>query len=350
MVTPIISLDQSLNGYLGITDITTYSTGQRDLIAIMQFWSNDAFATDVSLDQSNADQWTVPAVAQDTYNIYSFYCYTWDVLNDVDIAQYDIVFYAGYFYIKITAGTKNPFDGDDNPNLNTTDFSPLVVGQDYLGNPLTAADIYALAVAAVALADGNSVSTSSVIFINQAAFILSKLTCHGWSVQININCTITAVDLINYDGTILIAGILPVGNTIPIDLTDYGDGSYTVQIGYDDPQIQASFVVTIPILDVCDANACYTKLFKYVLCKCDDPCDDCEDLTAKRHDLLIIRELVTSINQMVNLEKSQFIGLYPLSTSQTDLLTDIGQMIDKLKIVTDRCGLCGGSDTLTLTC
>jgi hypothetical protein len=351
MVTPVISLDKSLNGYLGITDITTYSAGQRDLTGIMEFWSNDAFAADVSLDQSNADQWTVPAVAQDTYNVYSFYCYTWDVLNDVDIAQGDIVFYQGYFYIKTTAGTKNPFDGDANPNLDTTDFTPLYVGGIYNANPLTAADIYALAVGAVALADGNSTDTTSVTFIDQASFVLTKQACEKWLVQININCTIYSADLINYDGTVLIAGIVPVGNTIPIDLTAYGDGSYTIQIVYSVPAGRSpALTVTIPILEVCNANACYTKLFKYTLCKCDDPCDDCEDHKAKRHDMQIIRELVTSINQMVNLERSQFMGLYPITTSQSDLLSDIGMAIDKLKIVTDRCGLCGSDTTLDVTC
>ena len=362
MVTPVISLDKSQNGYLSITDITTYSAGQRDLTGIMQFWSNDAFATDVNLDQSNADIWTVPAVAQDTYSIYSLYCYTWDVLNDIDFAKYGIAFYNGYFYLKTTAGTKNPFDGDENPNMDTTNWSPLVVGQPLTVDALvyaalTAADIYALSVLSTQQTGPTAIQTTAITYIDQDAFTLTKPSCLNWLVTINVNCTIARVRLINYDQTVLVDNLIVVGNTIPIDLSTYGDGSYTVEIAYVLPSNNNNIniptywlIVTIPILEVCNANACYTKLFKYVLCKCDDPCDDCEDLTAKRHDLQVIRELVTSINNMVSLERSQFIGLYPISTSQTDLLADIGQMIDKLKIVTDRCGLCGKRDTLNMNC
>ena len=360
MVTPLISLDKSLTGYLSISDITTYSAGQRDLTGIMMFWSKDAFATDVNLDQSNADQWTVPALAQKTYNVYGFYCYVWAAANNVNIVHYDIVFYQGYFYIKTTVGTINPSTSPTNPAVDSTDFTPLVVGGSLtmggVTTTLTAADIYALVVNAVALADTNSAVATSTTFIDRDAFTLSKQDCLSWLVSINIDCTVARVRLLNYDGSILEDNIAVTGTTVNVDLSAYGDGSYTVEIAYI-TQVQQGLdipdywtIVSIPILEVCNANACYTKLFKYVLCKCDDPCNDCEDLKAKWHDLHTIRELITSINNMVYLERSQFIGLYPITTSQADLLSDIGQMIDKLKLVTDRCGLCGKGDSNNVTC
>jgi len=362
MVTPVISLDKSLDGYLGISDITPYAAGERDLTGIMVFWSSDAFAADFNVDQSNADSWSVPVGAQQTISVYALYNYTWDALNNIDFGQFGIVFYNGVFYIKTTTGTINPSSSGTNPALDVTDFSPLVVGQpltigSYVYTALTIADIYALAGLSVAAVGATSIATTAITFIDRDAFVLSKTDCLKWEVAINISCVVVRTRLYNYDGTLLVEGLPFAGTTVIIDLSAYGDGSYTFELAYVNngnqqhiPTPTSWIVVTIPILETCKANACYTKLFKYTLCTCDDPCDDCDDNKAKKHDLLMIRELVTSINQMVYLQKSQYVGLYPITKSESDLLTDIGQMIDKLKIVTDRCGLCGGSNNINITC
>lgn len=362
MVTPVISLDSSQSGYLMIQDITSYTTGQRLLTAIQMFWSSDNFGAKVNVDQSNADSWQVPVTAQETYNVYGAYSYTWDVANNVDIGPYGMTFYNGYFYIRKNTGSDNPSSSLTNPSLDSTNWGALVVGgaldltliggSNYAS--LTEADLYAIALLSAAH-NITDVATTGVIFIDKDAFVLTKQACESWQVDININCTIITVTLYDYDGTLLVGNIPPLGTSIPIDLSAFEDGSYTLQITYVldglDPTIQTNWVViAIPILEVCNANACYTKLFKYTLCKCDNPCDPCEDVTAKQKDMLTIRELITSINQMVNLQKSQYVGLYPITQSESDLLSDIGQMIDKLKIVTDRCGLCSASEDLTTNC
>ena len=358
MVTPVISLDKSSNGYLGITDITTYTAGQRNLTGIQVFWSSDAFAADVNFDQSNSDNWQVPAAAQQTYTVQGFYSYTWDVLNNVSVGPFGIVLYNGYFYIKKTAGTLNPSTAPLDPMLDGTNWTPFVLGKacnlSAIGGSnytaLTEADMYAVCVLSTQQVGTTTATVASVTLIDQDAFVLTKQDCESWQVEININCTLINAELIDYDGTVLVSNIAPSGTIIPIDLSSFGDGSYTVKITYDDPISQVTTWVMIPILEVCNANACYDLLFKYVLCKCDDPCDPCENLYTKWHDLLLIRELVTSINQMVDLQHSQFVGLYPITQSEGDLLTDIGQMIDKLKLVTDRCGLCTDAENLTLNC
>ena len=363
MVTPVISLDKSQNGYLGITDITTYTTGQRDLTAIQMFWSSDSFAADVNLDQSNADSWNVPASAQLTYTAYGAYSYVFDPSNNVNLTAWAITFYGGYFYIKYTVGTINPSTAALTPPQDPTNWALLAVGQAVdltnIGGSnyasLTKADIYAITVESATQTLPTTTTNASVTFIDQDAFVLSKQDCEKWDVAVNINCTIARTLLLDYDGTALESDFVVDGTTIHVDLSAYGDGSYTLEIDYilpsGDLNIPTTWmVVTIPILETCNANACYTKLFKYTLCKCDDPCDPCEDLTSKQRDMLTIRELVTSINQMVNLQHSQYVGLYPITQSESDLLTDIGQMIDKLKIVTDRCGLCGKTDSNDITC
>ena len=363
MVTPVISLDKSQNGYLGITDITTYTTGQRALTAIQMFWSSDNFAADVNLDQSNADNWDVPVSAQATYNVYALYSYVFDVANNVNMQAWAITFYGGYFYIKYTTGTINPSTATLTPPQDTTHWGLLAVGQAVnltgIGGSnyasLTEADIYTIAVSSAGQNVPTSVAATSITFIDTDAFVLSKQDCEKWDVAINIDCTVVRLRLYNYDGTMLSDDFSVDGTTVHIDLSPYGDGSYTFEIAYvldiGNQNIPNNWlIVQIPILEVCNANACYTKLFKYTICKCDDPCDPCEDLTTKQRDMLAIRELVTSINQMVNLQRSQYIGIYPITKSESDLLTDIGQMIDKLKLVTDRCGLCGCTDDNDITC
>ena len=344
-IIPQLSLDASVNGYLKITDITTYTTGQRDLFGIMMFWSTDDFVSNFNLDQSNYTSWNVSALAQDTYNIVGLWFYAWNVNNNVDLSQGAIVWWNGYFYILIGNTTLNPSTGyANNPALDTINWAPLIVGATFTFDGgatytnITVQDIYNLSTPAY--------YAESVVYIDTDSFVLTKTDCLKWNIHVNLSCTVARVRLINYDGTVLYESTDITDKDIPIDLTEWGDGSYQVEIAYVTGQGQMLvpldwIFVYIPILEVCQANACYVKLFKYTICHCDNPCDDCDELKAKLHDMYMIRELITTINQMVNLDRSQFIGIYPITTSQSDLLSDIGQMIDKLKMITDRCGLCG---------
>jgi len=352
MVTPLLSLDKSLSGYLTVKDITTYTSGQRALTGIMMFWSVDNFATDFNVDQSNGLQWVIPATALDTYNIYGLFNYTWDSQNNVDFYQGAIVLYNNVFYILTTAGPINPSTAIVTPALDATNWSPLVVGQPLtIGSFTTASllvsDIYNLSVSSTSTGHPTSVSTTQVTYIDTEPFVLTKVDCLKWNVHVNISNTIARIQIINYDQTVLESVDVPIGTDLPIDLTEWGDGSYTIEIAYIGGSGNISIpntwtIFTLPLIEVCQANACFQELFKKTLCDCDNPCDECED-KSEEHDMHMIRDLVTALNNTTISTVSQLIGIYTLSQSQYDLLTDIGQMIDKLKMITNRCGLCGNN-------
>ena len=179
------------------------------------------------------------------------------------------------------------------------------------------------------------------------AYTALKMDEHDWRINFSgLSGTITDVDLLDYDQNTL-ESITDIGSSyFNVDISEYGDGSYLVKITLSDGTIDY-----YPIFDISDAQACYAALFKYILCNCDDPCDDCDDgIRARTHDMNSIRALIDSVKEKVYFERYQWMGIYSLSDTRQDFIEELGLMIDKLNIITDRCGLCSETDTNVTSC
>lgn len=357
-MTPNISLSLAPNGYIQVEDISTYTGGMENYTGVILCWSTDAFALNYNVDQTGFANsiWQISAIPQDTYSFYAFYFYKWDVSLNVSLNRYAIVWLNGVYYIKITSGVLNPSTAASAPDVDPTNWALFMPGSSFTINAvpyasLDAEDIYTLCAASVITNSQPIATTKAIIYVDTDQFVLTHLDCLTWKIVININCSVSSVKLYSYDHTEI--GDLPIlGNEVDVNLTD--DGAYTVEIIYSPIGASYESIAKIPIYEVCQANECYTKLFKYIICSCNDPCapdsEDCGKTSVLKQDMQLIRELVTQLNQMVFLAYSQTVGIYSLSTSQEDLITIVGQMIEELHIVTDRCGLCDSTQTLEMPC
>lgn len=133
---------------------------------------------------------------------------------------------------------------------------------------------------------------------------------------------------------------------IDVGLDDYGDGVYVIKV------IKTSTTIEyVSVVDFSDAYACYKALFKYIICSCDDPCNECdEDLRAREYDMNSIMALVEVLKEMIYLERSQYYGIYSMDNRRSEMYDEMGVMIDKLRIITERCGLCDEGSSNVIDC
>lgn len=197
-----------------------------------------------------------------------------------------------------------------------------------------------------------------------ATFTLTKTDCHQWKITADDISNVGTVSLYTYMDVLLDDELVfdSVTLELAINLEIYdeavvgnGDGAFYVKISaltYSTPLPPTLAILCI--YDFCDAEYCYKALFKYILCKCVDPCDeDCIELyniEQKRLDLELIYALYTTVERMVFFEKYKYYGLYTVDTSRKTLMSQIGRAIKKLAIVVDRCGMCSDEAVEDITC
>jgi len=321
-------------------------------------WSLDAFSSDFNVDMTNpsdVSDWNIPVTNGYTYDVKGFWFYVWDTSVNINFGQYSVVWYNGYFWTKITAGTVNPSTGSPAPDTSLLTWVPLKPGGNitFAGGAigpyvsLTEEDIYEICTYSIETASEPINTASGMIEIDCPPFTVTKDECHQWTISITAN-SISSASLLDYSMDEIVE-LTTSTTSVSVNLDDYGDGAYIVKVIYTDNV--DTFTAYIPIFDLCDAYDCYINLFKYNLCKCSDPCDDCdEDLTSRKYDEESIRILIDQIKQMIYLDKYQYIGIYSIDTTRNDMIEDIGSMIDKLKIITDRCGLCDETMTNEIDC
>jgi hypothetical protein len=63
-----------------------------------------------------------------------------------------------------------------------------------------------------------------------------------------------------------------------------------------------------------------------------------------------IMGLTTAIKEMIYLEHYQHEGIYSMSTTRELQVEELGVMIEKLAIITDRCGLCDEKESNFTNC
>lgn len=180
-------------------------------------------------------------------------------------------------------------------------------------------------------------------------FTLTKISCHNWRISNDTGYPATAI-LYDYLNNVVSEGLIFTNDLLDIELDE--DGAYYVEIIYEVGEARFKFYCCI--YDFCMAESCFKSLFKYVLCKCADPCDDdCAELyelDKKRTDLEFIFALYTTIERSVYYEKYKYLNIYSLNTSRRTLMGQIGRAITKMNIVVTRCGMCTDETVEDLTC
>lgn len=335
---------------LSVKDITEYGDPLKENVALIVGWSKDDFNADTNIDFTNPDpgQWEEMITNGHTFNVFMTACNVYSATLDADIPYQGIIYDRGMFYIRFANSTVHPSNESSDllwPAEDKSCYAPLKVGITVtFGIRNTTFTIEQIR--QFIIVNGKSLGTVTGIVVSDATTcFLEKLYCHVWRVRNNSPMSIVLVNLLDYKRTTLVS--YQGADEVSLDIEPFGDGFYIVQVVYDDSFIEYAF------LDFCDAYNCYEGLFKYSLCGSEDPCSagsDCDDKTRViKQDMNAIREIITTITLMAKFNLSQQMGIFGVLDSYDDFIIKVGMLIEKLKVITDRCGVCNG-ETLNTNC
>lgn len=342
---PITSTElQNFNRNIIVNDNTDYTGDSRLNYGIALFvnvdpgsgtFTNDPTLSDMTNpgDDSIPGEWTI-TVPRETkvYEICLFYCQLW---ISGTWAQDDIVYYNGDFWKKNAVGT-----GTDTPSGISTEWD-VMAGTNY-------AEFLAT------LSLGTPTVQESIQYVPVEAckeFILVKKACNGQHcIMLNVDDTTSDLryTITTYTGESEIAAteFEPDADTACFTLTD--DNVYIISIErYNGSEWEEVF--TEPIYEYCKLKTCATYLFDSVLCNEFDPCcDNCDEDTVNKQSRqrLMLNQLIAlygTLMAYINEESIDYLNIVTVDEDRLTYIERIGQYMDKVKAILERCELCSGA-------
>ena len=352
-----ISVSPSVDcSYVYVNDVSTYPVGgsARTEVGIAIFWSVDDFSNVAGMNIVNNYDWYFDTINGSTYTIHAFMVPIWDSGETYDgTTNGMIVWHEGYFYMQTNSGpTGEPgaYGGSGWDLLAVGETNPLPAGGTLDEDSLYTAfktrlidDVFNLGY------------TEAFTEIDCAAFTVTKTACYEHTIT-NVNSyTVTEVKLYKYTGELLDDELVFSSGAISIDLEDYDggdDGVFIVEITYS--LSGARKIAQVPIFEFCGLQECYKAAFKYIQCKCTDPCDsDCleqEGVEQRRNDAVLLFGLYHQILNQIQIDRLQYAGVMFIDDDRNDYISEVGRNIEKAAEIVARCGLCTDDDTNTVTC
>jgi len=313
-------------GSLYVEDTTTYpvtlgSSRVRTDLGIAIFYSKDDFVT-VLADLSNSDLgWTFSVDNNSTYIVKAFIVLSWIAGSYTDD---EIVYYENFFYQNQSGGATTGIPG---------------VSVDWV--ELDSAD-YLLFETELETGSGDFGYTLQSESFDCPLFSIEMTEEHKFVVSDNSGgATINSAKL--YDIRDSVIESLTFSSNLASFTTTNNFCGY-VYILYDDSEI-----ALLPVIDMIYAKDCGIELTKYIMCACSDPCDeDCyEDdyIKQKRTELLNLNSLLFAINGFIYTDRIKYMGIVSYNSERKDFISKIGEMIEQLNVITERCGLCSSSES-----
>lgn len=342
-----LSANQSLNcGYITVNDVSTITAPDtREDNCIALFWAlNGTFnGADFSNSGSTGSpgEWFITAF-NGTYTI------------------------TGYLFPQWVLGTAYANGDIVGDFVNGTDFwvaQGVIASSDYppsedpLNWSLLTNDAAGMALCGVA---GNLVDDTTFDELVQCPdFRLVKTSCLNYTLYNLVGGSSTyTVRVATWDQATFTDYALSntINDTVDITLTE--DGVYQLDILPDSGQ--GISVFTEPIFEFCALRVCAENMINQLLGTCDDPCsthchDDCQNqLNIYRNELNKIIALYFPLVGMIYMDKTIYAGIFSIADDRASNIEKIGQMIDQLKVITNRCGVCNGtsnnSNSITTDC
>ena len=352
-------------GFVYVNDVTSYplAGGQvRAAIGLALFWSVDDFVNVKGYDIGNGDDWYLDADDNVAFQLKVYAADLWAAASTFDATTYRvIVFYGTSFYMQTTNGAVSSEPGT---LAGDSDWALLEIGQT---DPVSGGtidddeELYAVFEEAF-LTQGRDIGVSmSYITTNCPIYVLEKQSCHNWRLSDKSGATVTVseIKLSTYAGLLLDDELTFADGVCDVNLKVYtggDDGVYYLEVwGQESGDTENQLKAKLIIYDFCNAWKCYKELFRFVLCKCVNPCQttDCDEqhnIVERKYDLDMILGLLGIIEKYVYYDKWKYIGVLSVQEDRNDYVSQVGQMIDKLKIVVNRCGKCGSTETNDITC
>lgn len=342
--------------YAYVTDHTAYpyQTKERTELAIALFWSVNSFSSVLGYDITNNDDWYFEVSNGYDYVLHGFLTPIWDSGATYNAGTKTMILYheGAWYYQSADAPSGEP------GAHGTTGWPEIDVGlEDPTAAPalLTIDTLYALFSAAL-LSGSQDYCYCAVSFETACPdFSIVYRGDHTWRLTDgSAGATIGQIRLIKYDSTVLDTSLTFEGAlTLDIDLSTYedgGDGVYIIEI-YDDAK---NLLARLPIFDFTDTRACYLIAFKYMICKCQDPCDaDCierEKIDQRRDDLIRIHALYNEIVMQVYVDRYQYMGIMSVDDERSEFINSVAKSVELIKEVVDRCGLCTENESNVIDC
>jgi len=323
-------------GYIHVEDITAYGTEDRDDYALALYVRHGVIGGTLSVDQNLTDftnpgsadypaEWFVPTENQQEYDTEVFLVPVW-AAGSYD--EYCIVYHEGTFWINVSGGitTDTPESGSDWTAIDETDTGYNYFMSGVSNSPTT-----------VLRDTDTNIMTCSI-------FSIVNTDCHIYKVENTLSSspvlTPYTITVKNYVGETIAEYTAPSpGASLNITLPE--DGVYVFDIS------QVEYHV---IYDWCDLQTCVVNLIQYILCTADDPCTEHCDPAAKsklrryRDELNLINGLYWPLYAYIHTDKMKYIGVFTEPDSdRLEHIELVGDMITKLNLITDRCGVCDDS-------
>lgn len=332
-----------------ISDLTSYpySTKERDELAIALFWTIDDWTSVEGYNIENDEAWSVDLQNNKTFKFRAYLTPIWDSGGTYNAGTNGMILfhYTEFYQQSLDAPSGEP------GAVGTTGWDKLDVGETGIA---TDEALEALFETALKTGSFDYGYTDESITISCSDFVLSKADDHEWTVTNNSGNDVNSVELKKYDGEILDDELEFDGTSLSIDLDIYeggGDGVYILKIAHGSPREDYTWLV---IYDFSDAENCYVQLFRYVICKCSDPCDvpcnEQNEVEQRKNDMILIKGLMEAINKYIYVDMWQAAGVLKITDTREKFISQVGDMIDKLSIVVGRCGTCDDDETNTTDC
>ena len=328
--------------YIIVEDVTSYPqplggvSKSRDDIGLALFYSKDNWSTsDGDLSNPTKDSpWIFPTTNNNTYDIGVFVVPVWE---DGSYADNYIVYSSRFnkFYINDS--------GDSTTQTPGYNYSPINGGNEW--TELTIDD-YSTFETYLGSAAGDYGYTLGSEVTDCNRFYSQRTGCHEYTIVDNSGgLTVNSITLIDYDEVTIQSGLSFSGGTL--DITIEEDGVYILNINYNDNNGDEQ-LMQLPIFDMCDTEICIKAMIRYVLCKCDDPCDEnCNeenDIERKRDEINRIIAMYFPIMGYIYTDTAKYLGAMDFSDARSDFMQQVGRMVEQIKVMTERCGLCEDTD------
>lgn len=320
--------------YIHVEDITTHAPA-RSSFGIALYCQSGTIGGSLSVDSALSDlsssgddnyagEWYVSTANRMEYEIEMFCVELWVAgTYNPDV----VVYYGGNFYVNDAVGTTTDVPG---------------TGSDWLLLDGTETGGYDHFAAAVVAEPTTIVKDSDFTTISCARYELLKTDCHKYTLSDTLSSAVTATAIYIHDYLGALINTLEVpaaGGDVSFELDE--DGVYVLTVGDE----------THVIYEWCDLRECVTKMVDYILCTADDPCTETCDAFTKtkirsyRDELNLLLGLYYPMFGMIYTDKMKYVGvLSEIDDDRQLYIEKVGDMIAKMKVITERCGIC--EDTL----
>ena len=282
-------------------------------------------------DDTLAAEWEIISENLKQYEVKVYMVPVYDESETYNATDNDLTFINGVFYQADAAGITGAFDSSKWVALDNTSKAAF----------------------ATAVADSNSnvyqMVDSAEMRTVCSPLSLVKTACRAYNL---------VGDGLDFDGatitvTSIETGLDIIEETISGSTSEYAialtaDGVYKVVLETSD-----GVLYELPIYEWCGMRSCLEGLIRSVLCQCDDICADtgCDDsqINTYRVEINRIISLYYPLMGMIKADLNQYYGFFVIDETREEFMSQVSDMIARLKIVVDRCGICSDEATTSTT-